>query len=145
LLRVTVALLLFAGLVTPQAGVAQGRWGTQVRTQLDRAGSILSGKGYEMTHELYTGSLRADEAESVTLTLHAGTAYALVGVCDNDCSDLDLRLFDADGDQVDSDVQRDDTPIVQVTPRETAQYRVKAIMAACRTSPCFYGIGVFGK
>ena len=141
----TVALLLVGGLLMPRAGAAQGRWGTQVRNQLDRASSILSGKGYEMTHELFTGSLRADQAESITLTLHAGTAYALVGVCDNDCSDLDLRLYDADDAEVDADVQKDDTPIMQVTPHETQRYRVKAIMAACRTSPCFYGIGVFGK
>jgi hypothetical protein len=68
-----------------------------------------------------------------------------VGVCDNDCSDLDLVLYDADGDQVDSDVQTDDVPIVQVTPRETMRYRVKVLMPTCKTNPCWYGIGVYGK
>jgi hypothetical protein len=54
-------------------------------------------------------------------------------------------LYDADGDQVDSDVQTDDVPIVQVTPRETMRYRVKVLMPTCKTNPCWYGIGVYGK
>ncbi|HKC46675.1 MAG TPA: hypothetical protein VKB45_18245 [Gemmatimonadales bacterium] len=139
---VTVALAFVA---RPASAQSENRWRTQVENQLKNAAKTLSDKGYDQTHETQVGSLHDDENDSFTLTLHSGTTYALVGVCDNDCKDLDLVLYDADGDQVDSDIQNDDVPIVQVTPRETQRYRVKVIMANCQTSPCWYGIGVYGK
>jgi hypothetical protein len=139
---VTVALAFVA---RPASAQSENRWRTQVESQLKNASKTLSDKGYAQTHETQIGDLHDDENDSFTLTLHAGTTYALVGVCDNDCKDLDLVLYDADGDQVDSDIQNDDVPIVQVTPRETQRYRVKVVMASCQTSPCWYGIGVYGK
>ena len=139
---VTVALAIVASSAAAQS---ESRWRTQVESQLKNAAKTLSDKGYEQTHETQIGTLHDDENDSFNLTLHSGTTYALVGVCDNDCKDLDLVLYDADGDQVDSDIQNDDVPIVQVTPRETQRYRVKVIMANCQTSPCWYGIGVYGK
>jgi hypothetical protein len=116
-----------------------------VETYLSHNAKTLIDRGYEQTHETQIGSLHDNENDSFTLTLHAGKKYALIGVCDNDCKDLDLVLYDADGNQVDADLQKDDYPLVQVTPTETQRYRVKVIMADCQTSPCWYGIGVYGK
>jgi hypothetical protein len=42
-------------------------------------------------------------------------------------------------------MKADDFPVVAVRPNQTARYRVKVAMATCRTSPCFYGVGVFGN
>jgi len=144
MLRTTAVVVLGAVLLAP-AAAAQSRWEDQVSDQIKRAGQILEDKGYSRTHDPYTGSLREGENEYLTLTLHAGTHYALLGVCDNDCSDIDFRLYDADDNEVSSDVETDDVPIVQVTPSETERYRLKVIMVTCKTSPCFYGVGVFGK
>ena len=143
--RVAVAVGLALAVLAQTARGQENQWRSQVEGYLKRAARTLSDRGYDQTHDTQIGSLRDDENDSFTLTLHSGTAYALVGVCDNDCSDLDMVLYDADGGQVDSDVQTDDVPIVQVTPRETMRYRVKVIMATCKTNPCWYGIGVYGK
>ena len=143
--RVAVAVAATVALLAPSARAQNNQWRTQVEGYLERAAKTLSDKGYAQTHETQVGSLADDENDSFNLTLHAGTTYALVGVCDNDCSDLDLVLYDADGDQIDSDVQSDDVPIVTVTPSETMRYRVKVMMAVCKTNPCWYGIGVYGK
>ena len=139
--RVAVAVAIALTFVAPSAQAQSNQWRGQVEGYLKRASQTLSDRGYDQTHDTQIGSLRDDENESFSLTLRSGTSYALVGVCDNDCSDLDLVLYDADGDQVDSDVQTDDVPIVQVTPRETMRYRVKVLMPTCKTNPCWYGIG----
>jgi hypothetical protein len=145
-MRLTWTVLASAVLLLPSAAQAQNsRWEVQVRDQLKRAGSFLSDKGFEMTHEVRTGSLRDDASEYVTLELDAGKSYAVVGVCDEDCTDVDLQLFSPEGQQVDSDMLTDDVPIVDAQPTQTARYRVKIVMATCSTSPCFYGLGVFGK
>ena len=143
--RVAAAVTVALAVLAPTAHAQDNQWRTQVAGYLKRAAQSLSERGYEQTHETQVGSLADDDNDSFTLTLHAGTTYTLVGVCDNDCKDLDLVLYDADGDQVDSDVQADDVPIVQVTPSETMRYRVKVIMATCNTNPCWYGIGAYGK
>jgi hypothetical protein len=138
--------VLVAALLAPAAASAQdSRWHLQVSNQLDRYGSALSDRGYQVSHDLRKGSLNDDEGEYFTLELDAGRAYAFVGVCDEDCTDLDLRLFGPDGAEVDSDLEADDYPVVEARPSRTARYRVKVIMATCSTSPCFYGVGVFAK
>jgi hypothetical protein len=142
--RVAVAAAVALGVLAPTAR-AQNQWRNQVQGYLQRAAKVLTDKGFDQTHETQIGSLGNTENDSFTLTLHAGTQYALVGVCDNDCNDLDLVLYDADGNEVDSDVQTDDYPLVQVTPSETMRYRVKVVMASCKANPCWYGIGVYGK
>lgn len=145
-MRMTWTVLASAALLLPSAAQAQNsRWEGQVRDQLNRAGSFLSDKGFAMTHEIKTGSLRDDANEYFSLELDAGRAYAVVGVCDEDCTDMDLQLFNPEGTQVDSDMQTDDVPIVDAQPAVAARYRVKVSMAACTTSPCFYGVAVFGK
>src|SRR3954471_24382903 len=93
----------------------------------------------------YIGSLRSGGNASHAVTLNAGTAYALVGVCDNDCSDLDLRLFDASGREGAPDLPTNDTPVVPVAPRRTGSYTGRAIMTQCSSQPCRYGIGVYGR
>ena len=145
-MRMTWTVLASAALLLPSVAQAQNsRWEGQVRDQLTRAGTFLSDKGFQMTHEVKTGSLRDDANEYFSLELDAGKSYAVVGVCDEDCTDIDLQLFSPEGQQVDSDMQTDDVPVVDVQPTVTARYRVKVSMATCSTSPCFYGVGVFGK
>jgi hypothetical protein len=145
MLRAAVAIGIALAFLTPPAHAQENQWRGQVEGYLKQKSKRLSDQGYEQTHETQIGSLRDDENESFTLTLHSGTSYALVGVCDNDCTDVDLVLYDADGNQVDSDVETDDVPIVTVRPAETMRYRVKVMMATCKTNPCWYGIGVYGK
>ena len=145
-MRTILTVLVGTVLLLPATAAAQNsRWHTQVRAQLDRFGTLVTERGYHQTHQIKTGSLRERENEYLSLELDAGREYALLGVCDEDCSDIDLRLFDQDGDEVDADVETDDYPVVSVRPDRTARYRVKVIMATCSTSPCFYGVGVYAK
>ena len=143
--RSMLAALLGVALLATVAAAQDSRWQRQVSTQLSRYSDVLSDKGYARTHEIKQGSLDDDESEYITLELDAGRSYALLGVCDEDCSDLDLRLYDADGNELDSDIETDDYPVVEVRPVRSARFRVKVSMATCSTSPCFYGVAVYGK
>ncbi len=146
MVRVALAVMVGTALVLPKLGHAQdNKWEQQVNSLLKTASKTLADKGYKQTHEAKTGSLHNSETESFTLELDGGTDYAIVGVCDNDCDDLDLRLFNDDGEEVDSDTKSDDVPIVVASPSKNATYKIKVIMASCKTSPCWYGIGVYGK
>lgn len=142
--RIAVTVAAVVSLVAPAAR-AQGRWADQVSGYLARRAKFYTDRGYERTHDTHIGNLGDKDRESFSVTLHAGTAYAIIAVCDNDCSDVDLKLFDADDNLVDSDVETDDYPLVRAEVSRTQQFRVQVIMASCRTNPCYYGIGVYGK
>jgi hypothetical protein len=144
-LALSGALAAFAlgGLNAPAA--AQDEWTAQVRRLLQQAGKTFEERGYSMTHSIYTGSLNASARENVTVNLDIGTEYQVMGVCDTDCTDVDLVVRDSGGNEVGSDVLDDDVPIVAVTPRRSGTYQVTVIMANCSAEPCRYGIGVFGK
>lgn len=121
------------------------QWESVVRSQLNRAGQIATDQGYAMSHEVFMGRLDDDANESLNIPLDGGTNYMLVGVCDQDCSDMDLVIYDPNGDEVDSDLQDDDKPVLQLSPRSNGRYRVKVMMPACRANPCRYGVGVWAK
>jgi hypothetical protein len=143
--RVILPCLVAAALLAPAAATAQNQWQQTVRHQVGQHSDLLSGRGYTMSGDVYDGKLDADAIEDLTITLRPGISYAFMGVCDEDCHDVDLRLYDPDGDEVASDVRSDDWPIVTVTPPFKGTYRVRVVMANCSRNPCFYGIGLFTK
>jgi hypothetical protein len=122
-----------------------GRWGAQVERQMDRASDAFRREGFRQTHEMHAGTLEDEAAEDFYIRLRAGSVYALLGVCDEDCDDIDLAIYDENGQEIDSDYQTDDVPLVRVTPWQTGQFRVHVYMASCHTAPCYYGVGVFGQ
>lgn len=124
---------------------AQDTWARQVTRLLANASSIATDNGLQLTHEPTIGSLGDGASTRHALNLQGGTAYVLVGVCDNDCTDVDFRLFDPNGNEVASDVATDDTPVISITPRRGGQYTLQVVMADCRAEPCRYGIGVYGR
>ncbi|HSU17767.1 hypothetical protein [Longimicrobium sp.] len=146
--RIVLALTAVAGLFVSTTAAAprqQDEWTTQVRRMLQQAGREYESRGYSMTHRIFTGSLGNGDSEMVSIPLDIGTAYQIMGACDTDCSDLDLVLYDPNGNQLDDDLELDDFPIVAANARRSGNYRVKVTMAHCSAEPCRYGLGVFGK
>jgi len=137
--------LVLVGLSVAVAALAVDPWDEQCREQLSLAGAALASQGYELTHQLYTGELDSGAKKTLGVALEKGRQYALVGVCDEDCKDLDLVLLDLDDEEVDSDVELDEYPMVEVEVTDAGDFKVKVLMADCRNDPCSYGIGVFAK
>ena len=143
--RLVFPCLVVAALLVPAAATAQNQWQATVRSQVSQHGDFLSQRGYMMSSDVYNGDLNDHYYQDLTIELRSGTSYAFMGVCDQDCTDIDLRLFDPAGDEVASDVRTDDWPIVTVTPSYSGTYQVRVVMASCSRNPCYYGIGVFTK
>lgn len=133
-------------LVAPSAVRADNReYVYQVRNQLIRY-AIASGLGgYTLTHEPMIDALYHGRSDYITINLRAGTSYGIVGVCDSDCRDLDIALYDSRGNLIASDLEDDDIPVITINPSRSGTYRVRVDMASCNTNPCYYGIGAFGK
>lgn len=116
-----------------------------IRTQLDSAAVLVGNEGFRLQDDVVTGDLDQGENEEFELALEGGMTYIIIGVCDGDCSDLDMALTTAGGDDVDSDYETDDVPMVMVEVERGQTYHLKVEMAACSVAPCAYGVGVYGK
>lgn len=141
--RGSFLIVLAALALAPLQAAAQSQWEQQVLEQIRTASDIFAPEGYSMVGDAHTGSLHDESSEDFHVTLQAGVSYVMVGVCDNDCPDVDLMLFDDSGNEIDSDYETDAVPIVEVTPFRTQSYRVHVYMADCTSEPCFYGVGVY--
>ena len=113
-----------------------------VHSQLRRFAEELDVQ--DMTHSIYLSQLNDAASETVTVELEGGVNYVILGVCDNDCSDLDLELFQGTT-AVSEDLAADDFPVVTVEPTTTRTYRLKITMADCSAAPCRFGVAVYER
>lgn len=117
----------------------------EVRSQLIGA-AIASGLGgYTLTHEPTIDTLAQGRSQYITVNLRAGTSYGIVGVCDRDCRDLDIAVYDQQGNLIVSDIEDDDIPAITLNPYRSGNYRIWVNMANCNANTCYYGVGVFGQ
>jgi hypothetical protein len=68
------------------------------------------------SHEVVIDTLTQGYRKDVTYELEAGVRYIFVGACDQDCTNLDLELYDDNG---------------------------RLIMEACSANPCWWGTGAY--
>jgi hypothetical protein len=69
--------------------------------------------------------------------------FAVAGVCDDACSDVDIRLLDTDGKVVESDELDDKFPLAQASAPGPVRFQVEVVMKACAKEPCAWGVGVY--
>lgn len=131
------------GALTAQAPLI-GPWANQVSQQL-RLATLSLDLGYSLapSHDPVVDTLSNNTYKDFTYHLQGGATYLFVGVCDSDCSDLDLTLYDAHGYLIDRDAKPDKTAVVTVRVFESSDFRLRVTMAKCNLSPCWMGVGAF--
>jgi hypothetical protein len=138
------AVALSLGVLTPIGAPAAPMADDSVLTQLlDKATEVYGGKGFSATGWSYQSSLQQGGEETVSVSLTGGGQYQVIGVCDTDCSDLDIHLIDSNGNEVDKDLLKDDFPIVGTGASGT--YKLRIVMTACSAGPCGYALKAFRK
>lgn len=126
------------------SGAAQAT--STVNRLLASASNLARSHGYtQAASRPATGALNNGNSTNVGVTLNAGGQYLLVGVCDGDCSDMDLRLSSPGGNTIAQDVANDDTPVLQFTAPTTGEYNVRVMMARCSANPCYYGVSLYRR
>jgi hypothetical protein len=132
-------------LSTPASAQVPDTYARQLASQLVVVEQAAAQDGYRRALGPISGSADQGGFGDHVITLQANVTYQIVGVCDNDCRDVDIRLYDEDNILIDEDLLNDDLPIVEVTPIWTGPFRVRVIMANCRVEPCYYAFNVYGR
>src|SRR5687768_16329712 len=131
--------------VPAQAQPESDEWMQRVHAQLQEATTTVASEGYQPLGQTFTGDLNAGASQEHLLQLPAGAALLIVGVCDQDCTDLDLWLYSPTGQLLDSDIAVDAVPVVQLDSPTPGMYKVKVDMSTCSSAPCRYGIAIFTR
>ncbi len=120
-------------------------YGQQLQERLAWAQQVMSQQGFQQIVQPHQGQLPQGQHVNVPLTLNAGGEYRIIGVCDNDCGNLDLILYDQNNTLISRDTMEDAFPIVAVTPQWTGAFTVQAMMSHCAVQPCYYALALYGR
>ncbi|MBB4634888.1 hypothetical protein [Longimicrobium terrae] len=148
---VVAAAALAAALITPRDARAQASPRDEIARLLGTASRGASQAGYRAEPRVFdvrsmTGMLPSGGSVVVDATLRAGARYMVVGVCDGECQDLDLRVNAPDGAEVlDEDVSDDDVPVLRFTATENGAHPLSVIMSDCRAELCRFAVKVLAQ
>jgi len=133
------ALLAFAlGCAFAPEAAAQASYQQQIRAALRTAAGRARGARPE--GEPLMGVLNGKTTENRTVDLQAGVRYTIVGVCDENCTDIDLRIWGPNAVKLAEDVQPNNTPILEFTAPAAGRYRLAVEMVSCNANPCAWGV-----
>ena len=103
----------------------------------------LAKENLSLSHALHYSSLSNGETERLEMTLNGGSSYRITAVCDGDCGDLDLCLYDENGDQVACDTSEDSVPMLSVEANASSGATLEVKMYNCAVNPCHYAVAIF--
>ena len=117
----------------------------QIVKQLQVQEKTVQDRGYRKTHPYLFNHIESGKTVQRTIELESYTSYIFFGVCDEDCTDLDIYIYDSNRNLILSDTKADDLPVIRFKPPRSGTYIVEMKMHSCKKNPCNFGVGVFGK
>jgi hypothetical protein len=88
----------------------------------------LRDRGYSLRDFFSSGLLRRGQSAVIATTLSAGNSYTLVAAGCEDAYDVDLAVYDENGNRIGTDSDTSDVAVVSVTPRWSGTYYLKVTM-----------------
>jgi hypothetical protein len=139
------AMAALALLAAPAAAQVPDPYARELARKLAWADGRVAEEGYGRAAGPFAGGLASGESGRHVVTLRAGQDYRVVGVCDDRCSDLGLRVADAGGQVLGADIVRDPVSVVRVRPQQTGAYAIDVEMARCELAQCWYAFNVYTR
>lgn len=130
-----------AGKLNQQAEVEGARL-EYVDRQLGRQTDAMERRGYALVGQPRFGALQRGVYEEFDFELEPGN-YEIRGVCDQNCSQLALHVYDRLGQPVPQTGRADDSPIAFVRAHGEGTVRVRARMMSCQWESCALGLAVY--
>ena len=136
---VVTALALASG-VPAGAEAQQSYYAPRAEAQIQRLAASWASRGFVRTGDLRVGVLGERERDSLALELESGLQYVLLGICDEDCGDIDLHLFAPAGKEIAFEGKTSSRAVLWMTPLSAGAHRLEVVMLRCGTPPCYYAV-----
>lgn len=86
--------------------------------------SVIEPRGYDTFRNEDSDVLNQGQTMTYTVTLYGGVSYVLFAAGDENIRDLDISLYDENGNLIDRDTSTDNIPVVSVTPKWTGSFKL---------------------
>jgi len=136
-----IALALVAG---PPAS-AQPDLRDYLTRQLDNQEPDNAERGFAHAVGPLSGMLSSGTTAQLPLTLRAGQEIRIVGVCDQACDDLDLRVINPRGEVLALDTRSNSRPVVDLRAEMFGQHTIEVGMIDCRAPRCRFAVNVYTR
>jgi hypothetical protein len=114
--------------------------------QLDNREGQNADDGYARVVGPLTGALASSRAAQHALNnLRVGRQIRIVGVCDQNCDDLDLRVIDPQGQIVALDTRGNNHPVIDMSAETFGTHTIEVGMIDCRAPRCRYAVNVYTR
>ena len=128
-----------------QPPVGDQNWQQTLATQLQQANTILGQQGFQQVGQPFSSSLSPGQSQDLPAEMSVGYEYQIVGVCDADCTDLDIRVYGGNGGLIAEDTSANNQPNVGVLPSTSGTFSIQVAMYACTVAPCFFAVQLYGR
>lgn len=151
MLRRVAALFVVLTLLAPAAVEAFSQRGmkqwrdiaqSEMRTIWQR---LKAERGFGYAGDMVVGSLQQGGHEYFEFDFVKHREYVIKGICDGDCGDIDLYLYNRRNDLVQSNTRPGAGPAIQLGTGYDGRYKIQTSMASCSVEPCYYAVQVFHK
>ncbi len=119
-----------------------GEYQKQATVRLLAFGIVLKDEGWQITDHQKNGTLGSDARTALEVNLSPGN-YMAVGVCDDDCKDLDVYTFGPGDAELGRDIETDAEAVVPFTVSDSGQHVIGASMESCEAAVCAYRLQIF--
>ena len=86
--------------------------------------AVIEPRGYDTLRNEDSDVLAQGQTMTYTVTLYRGVSYVLFAAGDENIRDLDIFLYDENGNLIDRDTSNDNIPVVSVTPKWTGSFKL---------------------
>ncbi|MDJ0735268.1 MAG: hypothetical protein QNJ47_14635 [Nostocaceae cyanobacterium] len=94
-------------------------------------------------YRVYYNWLSPNYYHKLTYDLRSRKSYIITATCDENCSDIDLEIYDVNDNLIYADKNANKDPKIKMN--KGGRYKLRVIMQGCRASSCEYGVAVFDK
>lgn len=103
---------------------------------------IQAAANFSLVNDSY-GNLKEGYYRDHKIYLYAGRYYEINAVCDRDCTNLNLKLYDGMGNLISYDTSYHALPAVTVSVYSSGYFTLRVSMKSCHVEPCKYGFGIY--
>lgn len=143
--KLAAAALAALVLAAPAAAQVPDPFARELAQKLSYAEQALGDGGYSRAAGPFAGGLEPGAERRFPLTLRAGQDYRIVGVCDQRCGDVALRLYDPNDALIARDLPEGGVPVMHVRPAFTGSHIVEVATSNCSAAQCWYAVNVYSR
>ena len=122
---------------------AQSVWEREVNAQINEASYQFRQEGFRKLGRTWIDDLEDGDDDYITVELDPDYEYIAIAVCDSDCGDIDLILYDDDDVRIAKDIGTDDIPVLSGSPDYYGDYYLEAVMVDCYADTCYFGVALY--